>query len=420
MRVCLITPGQPSNNPRLVKEADALTEAGHQVHVVCTDSGLWPTKTDRELLAARQWTCEYVGGRPATEPLKHRWTRIRYGVARRIADTVPVAAPLLGTALLSRAAPEIAVAAERRSADLYIAHHATLLPIAVRTANRMGARVGYDAEDFYSGLSPLRNGPSSEDRRIESIERKWLISCDFVTASAPAIADEYVHRYGIERPVPVLNTFPLSQCPHEFRTTDLSQNLRLYWFSQCIGANRGLEDVVCAMGLLKGLGTELHLRGSWQTGYQARLMALATQNEVSRQIHVHPHAPPDEMIRLAAQYDVGLSVEQSISRNDALCLSNKIFTYLLAGNAVIGTRTPAQKNLISSLGAAGVSYECGNVSSLAAQLSQWHQDRTALNHARRCAWDWGQRRYNWDLEKHNLLNAVASSRLRRAMTCAQS
>jgi len=29
--VCLVTPGQPSTNPRLVKEADALAEAGYDV-----------------------------------------------------------------------------------------------------------------------------------------------------------------------------------------------------------------------------------------------------------------------------------------------------------------------------------------------------------------------------------------------------
>ena len=33
-RICLVTPGQPSTNPRLVKEADALCEAGYDVQVV--------------------------------------------------------------------------------------------------------------------------------------------------------------------------------------------------------------------------------------------------------------------------------------------------------------------------------------------------------------------------------------------------
>jgi len=37
-RVCLVTTGQPACNPRLVKEADALAEAGFDVHVVAAYS----------------------------------------------------------------------------------------------------------------------------------------------------------------------------------------------------------------------------------------------------------------------------------------------------------------------------------------------------------------------------------------------
>ena len=32
-RICVLAPGQPSVDPRLVKEADALHEAGHEVQV---------------------------------------------------------------------------------------------------------------------------------------------------------------------------------------------------------------------------------------------------------------------------------------------------------------------------------------------------------------------------------------------------
>ena len=36
-RICLVTTGQPACNPRLVKEADALVDAGFDVHVVAAD-----------------------------------------------------------------------------------------------------------------------------------------------------------------------------------------------------------------------------------------------------------------------------------------------------------------------------------------------------------------------------------------------
>jgi hypothetical protein len=60
-------------------------------------------------------------------------------------------------------------------------------------------------------------------------------------------------------------------------------------------------------------------------------------------------APPEEMVRQAAPYDIGLSLETDISDNRSLCLTNKIFTYLLAGVPVLLSDTPAQRALAPRL-----------------------------------------------------------------------
>ena len=45
-RICLITPGQLALNPRLVKEADALSAAGYEVSVICTSYLDWAMQHD--------------------------------------------------------------------------------------------------------------------------------------------------------------------------------------------------------------------------------------------------------------------------------------------------------------------------------------------------------------------------------------
>src|SRR5712664_4131585 len=85
MRICLLTPGQPSTNPRLVKEADALAEAGFDVHVVYAHWADWAAETDRELLASRRWKWSCVGGSPRGQAARYRWTRLRHGLSRRAA-----------------------------------------------------------------------------------------------------------------------------------------------------------------------------------------------------------------------------------------------------------------------------------------------------------------------------------------------
>ena len=111
--------------------------------------------------------------------------------------------------------------------------------------------------------------------------------------------------------------------------------LTLYWFSQVIGPDRGLEDAIRAMGILRTRPLELHLRGAWHPGYEGVLRSMAADAGV-RQERIVSHAPAaaDEMVRLAAEFDIGLALEPAASVNNDLALSNKLFTYVLAGNAV--------------------------------------------------------------------------------------
>jgi glycosyltransferase involved in cell wall biosynthesis len=314
-----------------------------------------------------------------------------------------------------RVGPELEAAALRHPAKLYIAHHVAVLPTAVRAAAKFGAKVGYDAEDFYTGMRALGQPPSALDRIAEEIERKHLKSCDYVTASSPGIADAYVEKYRISRPVTVLNVFPLEQRPTAFRSGSAHGPLRLYWFSQCIGGDRGLEDIVQAMGLLGDAHIELHLRGNWQAGYRARLTAIARSARVDgTRIVSHAPAPPDEMVRLSADYDIGLALELPSDQNRMVCLTNKLFVYLLAGNAIIATNVGRQQALVAELGDAAWSYKPGDIKSLAAGIRKWYTDRARLERSRRAAWDWGGRRYNWDTEKRTFLNLVKSAASERS------
>lgn len=410
--ICLVTTGQPTTNPRLVKEADALSEAGHEVHVICAHWARWADEMDGELLSTRAWaSCRYVGGDLRGARTAYWWTRVRHGVSRRGLTLCPRSSLLRGRALC-RVLPELERAAKERKADLYIAHNLGALPGAVAAAKLHGARVGFDAEDFHSGMRPFDCARTVEDDVTESLEREYLPRCDYVTAASPEIAAAYAAKYDLPLPQTILNVFPLAERPREFRPAQPGEPLRLYWFSQTIGAQRGLEDVVQALGMLRGCEIELHLRGQWQHGYRERLLAFAVAHGVSLdQIRHHRPSLPDEMVRLAAQYDIGLALEVRANLNLELCLSNKIFTYLLAGTALIATATRAQQAITDEIGIAGVHYQPGDVDSLAEILRHFYEDRDHLNIARQAAWVWGERRYNWDIEKKVLMKSIDSMSL---------
>src|ERR1700722_7176972 len=403
-KICLMTPGQPSINPRLVKEADALVEIGHEGQVLCSHMVSWADEADKTPLSTRRWTCSYVGGERGSS--LYWWTRLRHGAVRKFSAACN-ASSWLGDRALCRVTPELLAAASRCEADLYVAHYTGALVAAVRAAKKNTSLVAFDAEDFESGYYDNDSGPQKIDVLIADVELKCLPECCYVTAASPGIAAAYQAKYGIPLPTSVLNVFSLAERPEQFRVTAPNGPMRLYWFSQTIGLGRGLEDVIRAMGKLRDCEIELHLRGLVRPDQWKSLQDLAAGSGVQpHAIVLHAPSLPDTMIRAAAEFDVGLASEQPVSSNRDVCLTNKIFTYLLAGNAIAATATTGQRPIVEGIGKAGFLYSPGDICALANGLRRWSQDREQLQQARWAAWSRGTHPFNWDVEKKKLLDIV--------------
>ncbi|MDB5487765.1 MAG: hypothetical protein JWQ58_1480 [Reyranella sp.] len=408
--VCIVSPGNLASNPRVLKEADALHGAGYDVTAIVCDYNEVLRQADDEIEAAVRWKVvrvprsfdEGVTARAATalaQVLSTLGIAVPVGVAARSART-PVAA-------LMRRAREV-------PADLYIAHYVAALPAAAVAARRHGALLGFDAEDFHSGEGTGTPDDAFRTRMIEIVERATLPSCTHVTAAAPLIGKAYATRYGIAEPATVLNVFPLSMAPTQPkspRDQSGAPTLRAYWFSQTIGLDRGLQAFIQAMAQAKTRAT-LDIRGSNRWGHGDALLALAASLGVGERVKLLPMAPPGEMVRLAAEYDVGLSLETEVSENRRICLTNKIFTYLLAGVPVVMSDTPAQKLLAADLGLSARLCSLGDAAGLAATLDALASP-VILAESSATAWRLGRERYNWDREQDVLLQSVAAAFARR-------
>lgn len=401
-RICLVTTGQPSTNPRLVKEADALVAGGYDVRVVGAHWADWADRTDAQLMTGRAWSVHVIDWRRERAPWLFWKTRVRHFLARRT-HGMPVVGEAFSGAAVSRLTPELEVAATARPADLYIAHNLGALPAAAAAARRHGGRLGFDAEDYHRGQFPEQ--ATAERAVVRATEERYLPGCDYVTAASPGIAAAYAALCRTP-PVVVLNVFPLADRP----ATPVRRSegpFRLYWFSQTIGGDRGLEDVIGAMGALAEHPIELHVRGAWQAGYAATLKAVARAAGVPwDRIISHEPAPPGDMVRLAADADVGVAVETGRTVNNDVALSNKVFTYLLAGVPVLASATSAQAALARDLGDAAKLAPVGDTTALAAALRGWIERPGELTTARRAAWHLGATRYNWDVEQERFLSAA--------------
>lgn len=402
-KIVIVTPGAIGSNPRVVKEADALQSIGYAVLVVSTRTLDHVDARDESLLRRVEWQSDRIDLRST---LAWRSKRLSQLAVRSAFSLKPH--PVLVSRAFSPYTQSLTRAVMRAPADLYIAHYPAALPAAFAAARAHGARYAYDAEDFHLGDWPATPEYELDRALVRAIEGRHLSGCAFVTAASPGIADAYVDAYGITRPTVVLNTFPLAQAPlGPSAKGSATPGLSLYWFSQTIGPNRGLECAVEAISRAISR-PHLYLRGTLAKGFGERLDGLARQYGVLERIHIMAPAPPDELERLAAFYDIGLVSETGETTARQVCLTNKLFSFLLAGIPTLMSDTPAHKAFAAEAGLQGQIYRSGDAQGLAMLIDDFFHRPERLAVARMKAWTLAQERYNWDQDRGVIQRIVAA------------
>jgi len=395
----LITSGQPALNPRLVKEADALTSAGYNVTILYTYWNDWGARLNTQLLSEKKWTAIQAGGDPQKKPLVYFLGRLIHKTSRAVLQKTG-SYNYFAELAVARSSHFLMREAKKHRADLYIAHNLGALPAAVKTARLYNKPCGFDAEDFHrQEVDDDTN--SFHYKLVTCLEDKYLPAVNYLTGGSPMIAERYAQLY--KRTVPhILNVFPKTNLP-DTRQNDYG-SLKLFWFSQNLGPKRGLEMIIEAMGLCKA-PVELHLLGNHTAEYKQHLLQLAQSAGVAiNKLFFYPPVKADEIFDLASGFDIGLASETGFCLNNNIALSNKIFTYIQSGLAVAASNTPAQSGLISKYPQVGKVYS--DAKDLAKIITDYHTNRELLHTTQKEAYKVGQTELNWEHESQKFLNII--------------
>ncbi len=397
--VVFISSGQPSSNPRLVKEANFLSEIGLEVFVIYSYWIQWAYLSDKELFKSIKWKPLLVGGTPFNVKILYYLTRFRFKLFNWFCQNISLKFGIAEIAK-GRAYPEMLLKAKSIKADLYIAHNLAALPIAVKAAKLNSAKCGFDAEDFHR-QEVTDDIHSFEYRSAKYIEDKYLPKVDYLTAASPLIAKEYKKLYPHLHPVVINNVFPKKYIKNS-QFSILNSQLKLFWFSQTIGKGRGIEDVISALSILKNENIELHLLGNASQDTKDYFISL----NPSTKIYFYNPIPPDDVFEFASQFDIGLALEQKIPYNRDICLTNKIFTYLTSGLAILATETTAQKQFMCENPEIGSSFEIGNITQIAEKIIQFYVDKNYLIKCKEEALRLANKEYNWEIESEKFIKIV--------------
>ena len=406
-RVTVVTAGHLSACPRMLKAADALACAGYRVRVVSVNHTPWMADADVVVKSTRHWSWSVVDYDAVTGRALQRRTGARFRVMQALAKAFGPGRLSIGLAIraYSRAHDEIVREVIAQPADIIYGGSTGALAAVAESARRLGVPYGIDFEDLHSGEHGGEDGELT-NALAARIERHVIHNAAFLTAGSPMIADAYAELYGV-RPIPVHNTFSIVPDAANGR---VDGPLRLYWFSQTLGAGRGIEDIIRAAGKAD-VPVALHLRARPIPSYVRSLRSLSEGIAPKLELALHDPAAPDDMVALAQAYDAGLACEEPHTMNRRLCLTNKIFTYLAAGVPVVLSRTPAQARLESDLRDAAFGYECGDTDGLACVIRRLATDATLRGRSRAAARAAAECRWHWEHpeDRGALLAAVGAA-----------
>ena len=404
--ICLITPGHLASTPRLVKSADALAEAGFKVHVLAAAPFPPADRLDADIIATAKWSYSRVNTRTGAAVLARKVAR---KLARRMAGAMNFSSVDTAARIHRAESAHLAASASQVRAHFFIGHCIAGLYAAAAASRIRRCRYGFDIEDYHDAETEEAIADPVERRARSIIQAALLPACASLTCASPLIGDKYREVYKAD-PVTILNVFPFSQAPAAptaGRLITEEYPAVFYWFSQTIGHGRGLENVLKVMARMR-LPVELHLRGFASEEYAASLQSLARREGLKRPVKFLAPGSPNEMSRLAAAADIGLSVEEATPLNHDICLPNKIFVYLLAGIPQLLSNTTAQQAFAAEIAEASLLGNMARPEETASKLDSFLSDQDGVTRARSFAWDIAKRRFSWDVEKERLVRIVTA------------
>lgn len=396
--IVLLSPGQPSTNPRLVKEAICLFNAGYKVTVLYSFWTSWADQPDIELKkenAGINWI--RVGGHPKEERSTYLYSRFLFKLYKSLIQFWSV--DYFKKNAVNRTSYALFKKANSVKADLYIAHSLGALPAAIHAAKKNRAKAGIDFEDHYSGQWELN---SKDYNLYKWIEDKYIPEISFSTAASPLIAEKYKEDYPFLSPVIINNVFSKDYLQPEI-TAYKTDMLKLFWFSQTVGKGRGLEELFKALAKLEK-NISVTILGHCDSRVKIEFLQYAKEcgTGVGQILFLEPVAP-QEIFSIAAQHHIGLALETESTINREICLTNKLFTYLSGGLAIIATDTLAQKQFLDAYSEIGYYYTKGNVVELAELILKYQNNPELMQQHRLSALKLASEIMNWEEEQKKFL-----------------
>lgn len=338
MKICIISDLHLIYNPRVWKEASALSQAGYQVTVITQWTSGVHLRQDKLLISNLGNNFKYKAA------LDLRQNSGRYNIlilkARRKLSLYLKQFFKIDTKYLLGYKPDAFFAvALRENADLYIAHVEVGLYAGKRLMNK-GYKVAFDIEDWYSHDYLIPTRPVSV---LRDLEKFALENGTYITCPSHSMASAMSNVYRCKKPDVVYNSFPDEPISTKRKNED--EITKVIWFSQTIGPGRGLEQILEVVEKV-AQPVSLTLIGNYAPEYKELLSSYIKEGS-KHVLNILDAVSHKELYDIISEHDIGLALEQKHNRSRDTTVTNKILQYLQCGLKVFATETEGQKEIAS-------------------------------------------------------------------------
>jgi glycosyltransferase involved in cell wall biosynthesis len=118
----------------------------------------------------------------------------------------------------------------------------------------------------------------------------------------------------------------------------------LFLYQGILGLHRGLEQLIDASVMLKGL--PIHVAFVGQDRSTGAIQRYAEERNAGDTVTFHPPVPSEELPGITGSADAGLLLFQDSCLNHTLSLPNKLFEYMMSGLPVLASDLPEISEVI--------------------------------------------------------------------------
>lgn len=335
-------------DPRVEREARALTRAGYEVVVI------WPD----------------LRGPNHNEPAID-WGP---GVSFR---NLPAGYGSFANRFPGFLGHEMAIAALEYRPFAFHAHDLTTALVGLIAAQNSGAHAVFDFHEWYSenvswSVAKGAYVPHPWYVRVAQrfLERRVFKKASTIITVCNSLAREMKSEFG-ERTVHVVRNIPdgKNEPTRSYRPLKeelgLAPDSFLLLYQGGVGPSRMIERIIEALALVEKC--VFVIRGPGLETYGEGYRRLAERLGVSEKLILLPPVPSGDVVAAAAGVDAGIWTLPNLCKNFYYALPNKIFEYLAAGLPVLAANFPEARKLVEG-GGVGLCFDPYSPQSIAAAI----------------------------------------------------